>query len=134
MASAKPELSARLSIASYALLSFCLLSASPTRSQSLPGFGCLSTEGESTFNSELRSGADERTYSLRPLLNPQEIAAAQGGARPILFSKIDAAKYGFARVRFFVHDTPPPADKRAAPEPQRKTPPPPDNKPPNDKR
>jgi hypothetical protein len=111
MASANRESRTRLSIIFYGLLSFLLLSAGPARSQSLPSFGCSSTEAESTFNSELRSGSDERTYSLRALSNPQEIAAAQAGTRSILFSKIDAAKYGFARVKFYVHDTPPAADK-----------------------
>jgi hypothetical protein len=111
MPSANPESRNRLSIISYGLLSFLLFSASPARSQSLPGFGCSSTEAESTFNSELRSGTGERTYSLRTLSNPQEIAAAQSGVRPMLFGKIDAAKYGFARVKFYVRVTPPSADK-----------------------
>lgn len=101
----------RLSVLLPAIIVYYLLSASAAKSQSLPSFGCSSTEAESTFNSELHSGSDERTYSLRALSNAQEIAAAQTGARPILFSKIDAAKYGFARVKFYVHDTPPAADK-----------------------
>jgi hypothetical protein len=111
MPSARLDPIARLSIVLTGLLSLLLLAASPTRSQSFPGLGCSSTEAESTFNSELRSGTDERTYSLRTLSNPREIDAAQSGVRPILFSKIDAAKYGFARVKFYVHDTPPSADK-----------------------
>lgn len=101
----------RLAVLLPAIILCYLLSASATKSQSLPSFGCSSTEAESTFNSELHFGSDERTYSLRALSNAQEIAAAQTGARPILFSKIDAAKYGFARVKFYVHDTPPAADR-----------------------
>lgn len=111
MPSARPDSRARLSIVFTGLLTLLLLGASPTRSQSFPGFSCSSTEAESTFDSELRSGTDERTYSLRTLSNPREIDAVQSGARPILFSKIDAAKYGFARAKFYIHDTPPSADK-----------------------
>src|SRR5216110_3109780 len=106
MPSARPDSRARLSIVFTGLLTLLLLGASPTRSQSFPGFSCSSTEAESTFDSELRSGTDERTYSLLTLSNPREIDAVQSGARPILFSKIDAAKYGFARAKFYIHDTP----------------------------
>ena len=72
MPSARPDLRARLSIVFTGLLTLLLLAASPTRSQSFPGFSCSSTEAESTFDSELRSGTDERTYSLRTLSNPVE--------------------------------------------------------------
>ena len=111
MPSANSKSKIRLSILLPALIVHFFFSASAAKSQSLPSFGCSSTEAESTFNSELHSGSDERTYSLRMLSNAQEIAAAQAGVRPILFGKIDAAKYGFARVKFYVHDAPPAADK-----------------------
>jgi hypothetical protein len=110
MSSVNAKPGVRLTILLSALIVCFLLSAGAAKGQSLPSFGCSSTEAESTFDSELHSGSDARTFSLRTLSNAQEIAAAQAGARPILFSKIDVAKYGFARVKFYIHDTAPAAD------------------------